>query len=236
MPHRAWEVFLGHGGFSPEIGIAFPEGLIAVSGLQSVPSFPSLRGLLAVGISLSVACGCAPVEESRPETTTLLSSDSIDLKSARREVARDMAQTVPFEFDFALRDISGEWVRKSEFQGKVLIVDIWGTWCPPCREEIPHFIALYKQYGSQGLEIVGLNKENGSVEAQAQKVREFRDKFGIPYRCAIITERIMAQIPDFDGFPTTLFFDKRSKLRLMYVGYHEARELQAAVENLLAEE
>lgn len=236
MPHRAWEVFLGHGGFSPEIGIAFPEGLIAVSGLQSVPSFPSLQGLLAVGISLSVACGCAPVEESRPETTTLLSSDSIDLKSARREVARDMAQTVPFEFDFALRDISGEWVRKSEFQGKVLIVDIWGTWCPPCREEIPHFIALYKQYGSQGLEIVGLNKENGSVEAQAQKVREFRDKFGIPYRCAIITERIMAQIPDFDGFPTTLFFDKRGKLRLMYVGYHEARELQAAVENLLAEE
>lgn len=236
MPHRAWEVFLGHGGFSPEIGIAFPEGLIAVSGLQSFPSFPSLRVLLALGISLSVACGCAPVEESRPKTTTLLSSDSIDLKSARREVARDMAQTVPFEFDFALRDISGESVRKSEFQGKVLIVDIWGTWCPPCREEIPHFIALYKQYGSQGLEIVGLNKENGSVEAQAQKVREFRDKFGIPYRCAIITERIMAQIPDFDGFPTTLFFDKRGKLRLMYVGYHEARELQAAVENLLAEE
>ena len=132
--------------------------------------------------------------------------------------------------------VAENWCYMASSKGKVLIVDIWGTWCPPCREEIPHFIALYKQYGSQGLEIVGLNKENGSVEAQAQKVREFRDKFGIPYRCAIITERIMAQIPDFDGFPTTLFFDKRGKLRLMYVGYHEARELQAAVENLLAEE
>jgi thiol-disulfide isomerase/thioredoxin len=177
----------------------------------------SIRLLLAWGFATILASGCAPQGESRPTTTTLLPSDSIDLKSARR-------------------DISGESLRKSEFQGKVLIVDIWGTWCPPCREEIPHFIALHQRYASAGLEIVGLNKENGSPEAQAQKVREFRDKFGIPYRCAIITDRIMAQIPDFEGFPTTLFFDKRGKLRLMYVGYHELRELQAVVENLLAEE
>lgn len=199
-------------------------------------SFHFTRLLLAWGFAILLMSGCAPVSESGPKSTTLLPSDSIDLKSARRDVARDMAQTVPFQFDFQLRDISGEWLRKSEFQGKVLIVDIWGTWCPPCREEIPHFIALHQRYGSAGLEIVGLNKENGTPEAQAQKVREFRAKFGIPYRCAIITDRIMAQIPDFDGFPTTLFFDKRGQLRLMYVGYHESRELQAAVENLLAEE
>ncbi len=192
--------------------------------------------VLAWGFTLIVAAGCNRTGDSGPSTTILLSPDSIDLKSARREVARDMANTVPFEFDFQLRDISGELLRKSEFQGKVLIVDIWGTWCPPCREEIPHFIALHQRYRESGLEIVGLNKENGSPEAQAQKVREFRDKFGIPYRCAIITERVISQVPDFDGFPTTLFFDKRGKLRLMYVGYHEARELQAAVENLLAEE
>lgn len=201
-----------------------------------VRPYQSIRLLLAWGFATILASGCAPQGESRPTTTTLLPSDSIDLKSARRDVAQDMAQTVPFKFDFQLRDISGESLHKSEFQGKVLIVDIWGTWCPPCREEIPHFIALHQRYASAGLEIVGLNKENGSPEAQAQKVREFRDKFGIPYRCAIITDRIMAQIPDFEGFPTTLFFDKRGKLRLMYVGYHELRELQAVVENLLAEE
>lgn len=207
-----------------------------MSGRPSSRSFPPCRHLLSWGFLSILAFGCAPVGESGPTSTTLLSSDSIDLKSARRDVAKDMAQTVPFKFDFQLRDISGEWLRKSEFEGKVLIVDIWGTWCPPCREEIPHFIALRQRYASAGLEIVGLNKENGSPEAQAQKVREFRDRFGIPYRCAIITDRIMAQIPDFDGFPTTLFFDKRGQLRLMYVGYHESRELQAAVENLLAEE
>jgi thiol-disulfide isomerase/thioredoxin len=225
-----------HGGFDQKLATLFPRREDALSGAISNHPLGTIRLLLAWGFGAIVACGCTPVGETRPTVTTLLPSDSIDLKSARRDVARDMANTVPFEFDFQLRDISGEWLRKSEFKGKVLIVDIWGTWCPPCREEIPHFIALNQRYRSAGLEIVGLNKENGSPEAQAQKVREFRDKFGIPYRCAIITERIMSQIPDFDGFPTTLFFDKHGKLRLMYVGYHESRELQAAVENLLAED
>jgi thiol-disulfide isomerase/thioredoxin len=214
----------------------FPEGPTALSVLIPKEAVKLMRLLPVVGLSMILACGCSPVRESGPTSTTLLPSDSIDLKSARRDVARDMAKTIPFEFDFQLRDISGEWLRKSDFRGKVLIVDIWGTWCPPCREEIPHFIALHERYREAGLEIVGLNKENGSPEAQAQKVREFRNNFGIPYRCAIITERVMSQVPDFDGFPTTLFFDKQGKMRLMYVGYHEARELQAAVENLLAEE
>jgi thiol-disulfide isomerase/thioredoxin len=218
------------------VGDLFSEGQIEMSRNLANHSITGLQLFVLWGISTILACGCSRSGESEPQSTTLLSPDSIDLKSARREVGRDMANTVPFEFDFQLRDISGEWLRKSEFQGKVLIVDIWGTWCPPCREEIPHFIALHHHYRDAGLEIVGLNKENGSPEAQAQKVREFRDKFGIPYRCAIITERVISQIPDFDGFPTTLFFDKQGKLRLMYVGYHEARELQAAIENLLAEE
>lgn len=191
--------------------------------------------LLVPALAIALDLGCGESAPPKAETTALLSAESIDLKSARREIARTMADTVPFDFDFNLRDISGEPIRKSDFAGKLLIVDIWGTWCPPCREEIPHFIALYDRYRSEGLEIVGLNQENGTPEAQAQKVREYQKKLGINYRCAIITEKVRSQVPKFDGFPTTLFFDRAGALRLHLVGYHEARDLQAAVETLLNE-
>ena len=202
---------------------------------MSLGVLKTLGHLVILTCALAVTAGCSETTKPGNELTQLLSSESIDLKSARREMARTMADTIPFDFDFSLQDVAGEPIRKSDFAGKLLIVDIWGTWCPPCRDEIPHFIALYQRYRPDGLEIVGLNQENGSPEAQAQKVREFQKKLGINYRCAIITEKVRSQVPKFDGFPTTLFFDRKGNLRLHLVGYHEARDLQAAVENLLHE-
>jgi thiol-disulfide isomerase/thioredoxin len=157
------------------------------------------------------------------------------LSAAVAEIAPEFKATRSLPFDFELTDVAGEPIRKSDFAGKVLIVDIWGTWCPPCRAEIPHFIALHERYHSEGLEIVGLNSERGSPDAQAQIVQNYRRNAGIPYRCAIITDKVQDQVRDFDGYPTTLFFDRSGKLRLKLVGMHDLRVLQAAVETLIRE-
>ncbi|MBI3008883.1 MAG: TlpA family protein disulfide reductase, partial [Candidatus Omnitrophica bacterium] len=58
--------------------------------------------------------------------------------------------------DFVLKDLEGKDVKLSDFKGKVMILDFWATWCPPCRKEIPHFKELYDKYKSQGLEIIGV--------------------------------------------------------------------------------
>src|SRR5436190_6816113 len=81
------------------------------------------------------------------------------LSPAESEVAHLLKTTSPFPFDFDLEDVAGNRVSKSDLAGKVLIVDIWGTWCPPCRMEIPHFVALNRKYNNQGLAIVGLIRE-----------------------------------------------------------------------------
>ena len=79
-----------------------------------------------------------------------------------KEAQEVLASGETFPFDFTLTDFSGQNISLTGFQGKVLIVDIWGTWCPPCRAEIPSFVKLQTEYGPQGLQIVGLNYEHGT--------------------------------------------------------------------------
>src|SRR5437762_9755963 len=109
---------------------------------------PMLRRLLPLGLLLCL-WGC---DDSSPPARRVARGLTVEA-----QVAQLLDENVPFEFDFDLEDVNGQRLSKADFAGKVLIVDIWGTWCPPCRMEIPHFLALHRQYGDQGLQVVGLN-------------------------------------------------------------------------------
>ena len=159
------------------------------------------------------------------------------LSTAEQEVAHLLDANIPFEFDFDLEDVSGNRLSKADLAGKVLIVDLWGTWCPPCRDEIPHFVTLNRKYQDQGLAVIGLNSEQTRDKVKAVRlVREFCKSEGVDYPCAVVTEKILDQVPDLQGFPTTLFFDRTGRVRLRAVGYHDISFLQAAVEALLHEQ
>jgi thiol-disulfide isomerase/thioredoxin len=156
--------------------------------------------------------------------------------SPKDEVAHLLASNNPFPFDFDLEDVAGNKLSKADLAGKVLIVDLWGTWCPPCRKEIPHFVALSGKYKDQGLAVVGLNSERTPDKNKAAAlVRDFCRAEGVDYPCAVVTQEVLDQVPEMRGFPTTLFIDRTGQVRLMVVGYHEISFLQAAVEALLEE-
>jgi hypothetical protein len=80
---------------------------------------------------------------SLPEFKLILEEQATKAREkAREEAKRLLAANQPFPFSFALPDLDGKTVSLADFKDKVLIVDIWGTWCPPCRMEVPHFIEL----------------------------------------------------------------------------------------------
>lgn len=116
----------------------------------------------------------------------------------------------------------------------MLIVDFWGTWCPPCRKEIPHFVELKSKYGKDGLEIVGLNYEGDAATAK-ETIKKFAAENKMNYRCAVGDEATQKKVPNLQGYPTTLFIDRTGKVRLKVVGYHPMAELEAIVSLLLAE-
>lgn len=72
--------------------------------------------------------------------------------------------------NFTLLNTELEEVRLSDYQGKVVIVDFWATWCKPCKEEIPRFIELYDEYRAQGFEMIGISTDDVEVRLKAIEV------------------------------------------------------------------
>jgi len=151
-------------------------------------------------------------------------------------IRRELASFEAFDFDFKLQAVTGQPLAKVDFQGKILVVDVWGTWCPPCRQELPHFIALQDKYGAQGVQVVGLNSENDeTVALQTARVKKAIEEFQINYPCALIDDAFLETIPEFEGFPTTLFIDRQGRVRLKMVGAQSHSRLETAVKLLLDE-
>lgn len=150
---------------------------------------------------------------------------------------KDLEAGETFPFTFEGTDIEGNEQSLEALLGKVVIVDFWGTWCPPCRAEVPSFVELQKKYGDQGFQIIGLNYERKESEEENLKgVVEFAEEFSINYPCILSDEETRAQVPNFRGYPTTLFIDRRGQVRMTAVGLHEYAYLEAVVNILLAEE
>lgn len=157
--------------------------------------------------------------------------------SLKKKAREQLAKGESFEFDFDLVDVNGKKISKADLNGRVAIVDIWGTWCPPCRQEIPAFVKLQDKYSQWGFQMVGLNQERGpSEEANIKTVQDFTANNSVNYPCAIITDEILAQLPEFQGYPTTLFIDHHGKVRMKSVGFHEYEFMAEAVETLLKEQ
>lgn len=141
-----------------------------------------------------------------------------------------------FPLDFDVVTIEGKPLRKDDFAGRVLIVDIWATWCPPCRAEIPSFVELQDKYFDAGLSIVGMNYERaGSPRDAILTINEFRRVQPINYPLAIGDESLTQQVPRFSGYPTTLFIDAQGQVRMKLVGAHPVDVLESYAIALLAE-
>jgi thiol-disulfide isomerase/thioredoxin len=151
------------------------------------------------------------------------------------EVKREVAAFPSFPFKFELPGLDGKPVKLDDFKGKVVIVDVWGTWCPPCRMEIPHFIALHDAYKDKGLEIVGINKERVPPGKVKETIETFAKEMGINYPLVVGDDKVEESVPDFSGYPTTLFVDRTGKVRYKHVGYAPYEVLDYIVKTLLDE-
>ncbi|MCX7973138.1 MAG: TlpA family protein disulfide reductase [Candidatus Aminicenantes bacterium] len=116
--------------------------------------------------------------------------------------------------NFKISDLEGKVHTLSDYRGKILLINFWATWCPPCRAEIPDFIEIYATEKDNGLAILGLSVDNLSP----QELRDFVRRFKINYPIALATEEIIRDFQPGQYIPTTIFIDKNGQIRYKHVG------------------
>ncbi|HRU40201.1 MAG TPA: TlpA disulfide reductase family protein [Candidatus Goldiibacteriota bacterium] len=115
--------------------------------------------------------------------------------------------------DFNAVTIEGKKFSLSDYEGKVVILDFWATWCPPCKAEIPGFIELVKEYGSDGLVIIG------AAVDEPKKVKKFAKDYGINYPVFIADAKLANAFGGIMGLPTTFVIGRDGKIKQAYVDF-----------------
>jgi len=123
-----------------------------------------------------------------------------------REAAKTaIAEKAP---DFVLKDLNGRKFRLSDFRGKQPVLIIFSTtWCPTCKEEIPHFKSLHATYAKQGLLIV-----NVDIQESQEKVAKFTARHGLPYRVLLDEDGDVSGIYDIRGVPSMVLIDRNGNI------------------------
>ena len=158
---------------------------------------------------------------------TACSKEEKALAETPKPAAADKQRTT---VNFTFRTLEGVDKKLSDYRGQVVIVDLWDTWCPPCRMEIPHFIELQNQYGERGFSMLGVAFGREGIDTVKNFVRDNR----INYTNALMTQEIMSQFGDITGIPTTFVIDREGAVYKKYVGYREKSVFENDIKALLA--
>lgn len=194
------------------------------SGRQSFWNLTNI-GLIASGLILVAAIASALLgrDEKLPNNSSdgIVELNSNALNNARRPSG---PRTTPYAFpdqtmQASFKLLDGKSVRLADYSGKVVVLDIWATWCGPCRQEIPHLVKIAGEYRDKGVEVVGLTTED--PEADAQTVRDFARNFKISYSIGWAERAYATQLMGGQSsIPQTLIIGRDGKVIKHFVGFN----------------
>ena len=142
----------------------------------------------------------------------------------------DALQEAP---DFSLKDVNGDTISLSQFRGRIVLLDFWATWCPPCRMSIPELAALQKKFRDQGVVILGVSLDD-PVQASDLFLKAFMEKFSMNYHVLRYDAKIMQDYfgSENPAIPTVFVIDREGKIRNKIVGYRHS-VLEKSIDALL---
>lgn len=133
--------------------------------------------------------------------------------------------------DFVLEDLNGQQIRLSDYKGKVVVLNFWATWCPPCRKEIPDFNELQAQYGDKGVQFIGVALD----EEGLPKVKKWTSTNPVNYPVVIADAAIKKSYGEMNAIPVTLLIDRKGIIRTKYIGMRQKAIVESMIAPLLAE-
>jgi thiol-disulfide isomerase/thioredoxin len=140
-------------------------------------------------------------------------------------------------FRFAFNDLSGRLISQDDprLKGKVIVLNVFGSWCPNCHDEAPFLEEMYKKYRARGVEIVGLDFEQGDDVQDPVRMRAFAKRYGIDYTVLLAgpTDEVnekLSQMKNFNAWPTTFFIGKDGRVAHVHAGFPSSASGKKTVE------
>jgi peroxiredoxin len=169
--------------------------------------------LLAVGLLVAIVAlpGCGRRDERSTEEGTVGSTGEMGQSGG---VGTDVGDTPPA---FSLADLDGNQVTLEDYAGSVVVLDLWATWCPPCRQEIPFLVSLYEEHKDAGLVVVGIG-----LDVQGEEIlRPFVERNGVTYPI-LVGNREIGMAYGARSIPTTLILNREGRVAAKHVGFNAA--------------
>uniref|UniRef100_A0A7C3MH67 TlpA family protein disulfide reductase n=1 Tax=Dictyoglomus thermophilum TaxID=14 RepID=A0A7C3MH67_DICTH len=130
--------------------------------------------------------------------------------------------------DFSLKDLKGKNYRLSDFKGKVILLNFWATWCPPCRYEMPLLDKLYKEHKNKGFEIVAV-----SLDSNPKNVNDYLKNNPVSFTILSDREGKAGYTYQIVAIPTSFLIDKNFIIRKIYLGIISEKDIKKELEKWL---
>ncbi|HET6891394.1 MAG TPA: redoxin family protein [Pyrinomonadaceae bacterium] len=152
-----------------------------------------------------------------------------------RAAANSPGMLPPTVLDAEMKAVTGAPIKLSDYSGKVVLLNLWATWCGPCQMEIPELVKVYKEYREKGVEVIGLSTEN--PEASAEGVRRFVQQFEMNYRVGWSPPSVsIALMKGRDAIPQSFVISRDGRVLKRFVGFNVQStppQLRQAIEDAL---
>ncbi len=125
----------------------------------------------------------------------------------------------------------GKKIKSADYRGKVLVINFWATWCPPCRKEIPTFREMQTKYGAKGFSVIGIAMDEGG--SRYKSVRKMIQKAKINYPIGMASSKVVRGFGGVNGIPVTIFVDRQGNISKRYDGYVAKSVIIKEIEKVL---
>jgi len=132
--------------------------------------------------------------------------------------------------DFSLLTLDGKKVKLSDYRGKAVLLNFWATWCPPCKVEMPWFVDLQKQYGNDGLVVLGVAMD----DSEPGTIAKFASEMGVNYPVLLGTDKVSDDYGDVQYLPTTFFIGRNGAIVDKLTGLLDRSDIENDVKKSLA--
>lgn len=202
-----------------------------MNGLTNRTLIGALTVLLVVaagGLYLGLSAGDAPTGSAPGDSVS--STAASGGKGGTGDAGAPGSLSIPADVA-RFPALDGDSASLADYRGHVVLLNLWGTWCPPCRREIPDLVEVHEKIESRGGTVVGLAVDSGSPA----EIRDFIEEFGVNYPVWHARGREVSRHYRAVGYPTTLLIDREGIIRERYLGPQTAESLMEDLQPFLGD-